>query len=193
MDQAWSGLALGDRHVQGVQDQFGAQVLSHGPADDPPGEGIEDHGEIEPALVGALLGDIGDPQPVRCWWGEVALDQVRCWGGLWVAAGQPAQPAPMAALEASSAHQSGHAFAAHVQVQTKPQLGVHTRGAIGPAAAGMDLADLVSERLVSHGPLRQRPARPGVIARACHTQHAGKAGDSVVGFLRIDQPVAAHR
>jgi hypothetical protein len=57
----------------------------------------------------------------------------------------------------------------------------------------MDLADLVDERLVGHGPLRQRPARPGVIARACHTQHAGKTGDTVVGFLLIDQPIAAHR
>ena len=36
MDQTWSGLALGDRHVEGVQDQFGAQVVGHGPADDPP-------------------------------------------------------------------------------------------------------------------------------------------------------------
>jgi hypothetical protein len=103
------------------------------------------------------------------------------------------QPPPMAALEASGAHQSGHAFAAHVHVPTEPQLGVHAWGAIGPAAAGMDLADLLGERLVGHGPLRQRPARPGVIARACHTQHAGKAGDRMVGFLRIDQPVAAHR
>ena len=99
----------------------------------------------------------------------------------------------MAALEASGAHQPGHAFAAHVHVQTKPQLGVHPWGAIGPAAAGMDLADLVSERLVSRRPLRQRPARPGVIARACHIQHAGKAGDRMVGFLLIDQPIAAHR
>jgi hypothetical protein len=99
----------------------------------------------------------------------------------------------MAALEASGAHQPGHAFAAHLHVQTKPELSVHTRGAIGPAAAGMDLADLVSERLVRRCPLRQRPARPGVIARACHTQHAGQTGDSVVGFLLIDQPVAAHR
>ena len=73
------------------------------------------------------------------------------------------------------------------------ELGVHTRGAIGPTAVGMDLADLVGERLVSHGPLRRRPARPGVIARACHTQHAGKTGDTVVCFLRLDQPITAHR
>ena len=99
----------------------------------------------------------------------------------------------MAALEASGAHQPGHPLAAHAHVQAQPQLGVHAGGAIGPAAAGMDLADLVGERLISHDPLRQRPARPGVLARACHTQHAGKTGDSVVGFLRIDQPITAHR
>jgi hypothetical protein len=26
-----------------------------------------------------------------------------------------------------------------------------------------------------------------------HTPHAGKAGDIVMGFLRVDQPVTAHR
>ena len=99
----------------------------------------------------------------------------------------------MAALEASGAHQPGHAFAAHVHVQPQPQLGVDTRGAVGPAAAGMDVADLLGERLVGQGAGRGRTRGPGVIARACHTQHAGKTGDTVVGFLLIDQPVAAHR
>jgi hypothetical protein len=193
VDQPSRWLSLGDRHVEGVQDQLGAQVVGHRPADDPTGEGVQDDRQVQPAIAGALLGDVGHPQPVRSWWGEVALDQVRCRGGLWVAARQPVPPAPMAALEASGAHQPGHAFAAHVHLQAQPQLGVHARGAIGPAAVGMDLADLVGERLVSHGPLRRRPARPGVIARTCHTQHAGQTGDSVVGFLLIDQPIAAHR
>jgi hypothetical protein len=114
-------------------------------------------------------------------------------GYLWIAAGQATASAPVAALEASSAHQSGHALATHTDVQAQPQLGMHARGAVGGAAAGMDLLDLLGERLVSHGALRQRPARPGVIARACHTQHAGKTEDSVVGFLLIDQPIGTHR
>jgi hypothetical protein len=46
-------------------------------------------------------------------------------------------PAPMAALEASGPHQPGDPFAAHVDVQAQAQLGVHARGAIGAAAAGM--------------------------------------------------------
>jgi hypothetical protein len=193
MEQPGGWLPQRDRHVQRVQDPFGAQVLSHRPADDPAGEGVQHHRHIQPTLAGALLGDVGHPQPVRSWWSDVALDQVGRWSGVRVAAGQTAQPAPVAALQASGAHQPGHAFAPHLRAQTQPQLGVHARGAIGPAAAGVDLADLLGERLVGHRPLRWRPARPGVIARACHTQHAGKTGDIVVGFLLIDQPVAAHR
>jgi hypothetical protein len=58
-------------------------------------------------------------------------------------------PAPMAALEASGPHQPGDPFAAHVDVQAQAQLGVHARGAIGAAAAGMELADLLGERSAS--------------------------------------------
>ena len=104
VDQPGPWLALGDRHVQGVKDQLGAQVLSHRPADDPAGEAVEHDRHIQPTLAGALLGDVGHPEPVRSWWGAVALDQVRCGGGVWVTAGQTAPPAPVAALEASGAH-----------------------------------------------------------------------------------------
>jgi hypothetical protein len=40
MDQTWRGVALGDGHIQGVQDQLGAKVVGHGPAHDPAREGI---------------------------------------------------------------------------------------------------------------------------------------------------------
>jgi hypothetical protein len=102
-------------------------------------------------------------------------------------------PAPMAALEASGPHQPGDPFAAHVDVQAQAQLGGHARGAIGAAAAGMELADLLGERSVGQRADRGGTRAPGVIAGACHTQHAGQTGDSVVGFLLIDQLVAAHR
>jgi hypothetical protein len=58
--------------------------------------------------------EVSHPEPVRSWWGKVPLDQVGCGGGLWVAAGQPVPPAPVAALEASNPHQPGHPFAAHL-------------------------------------------------------------------------------
>jgi hypothetical protein len=44
MDQPGRWLPLSDRHIQGVQDQFGAQVVGHRPAHHPAAEGVQDHG-----------------------------------------------------------------------------------------------------------------------------------------------------
>jgi hypothetical protein len=77
VDQTRRRSTLTDRHVERVQDQLGAQVLSHGPAHNSQGEGVQDHREIQPALAGALLGDIGDPEPVGAGRLEVTLDEIR--------------------------------------------------------------------------------------------------------------------
>jgi hypothetical protein len=99
----------------------------------------------------------------------------------------------MHALQAVLAHQPGDPFAADVDIQAQTQLGVDTRRAIGPTAARVNGADLLGEVGVVQGPLRRRPSGPGVVAGACHTQHAAQSGDLVVWLLRVDQPVAAHR
>jgi hypothetical protein len=70
---------------------------------------------------------VSHPQLVGCRPLELALDQVSWPSGLWIAAGQPMPPAPMAALAASGAHQPGDPFAAHVDAQASAQLGVHAR------------------------------------------------------------------
>jgi hypothetical protein len=49
-----------------------------------------------------------------------------------------------------------------------------------PAGQGVDLADLFAEIGIDHGPLRRWPRGPGVVAGACHTQHATQPGDLVV-------------
>jgi hypothetical protein len=102
-------------------------------------------------------------------------------------------PAAVDALEAMLAHQAGDAFAADLDVQSEPELGLDARCAVGGAAARVDLADLFAEIGIDHGPLGRWPRGPGVIAGACHTQHAAQPGDLVVWLLRVDQPVAAHR
>jgi hypothetical protein len=107
-------------------------------------------------LIGALLGDVGHPQPVWCWWSKVALDQVGCWDGLGVAAGQPGPPPPMAALEASGPQQPGDPFAAHLDVQAQAQLGVHARAPSVPRLRAWIWRDLLGERSVG-----QRAGRGG--------------------------------
>jgi len=103
---------------------------------------------------------------------------------------------PSAAVDAddtAGAHEPGDTLAGDPDVQPEAQLGVDAWGAVGATAAGVDLADLAYERLVSQCPGRRWARGPGVIAGACHTQHAGQTGDAVVCFLRVDQPIAAHR
>jgi len=193
MYEAWGRVALGDGHVQGVQDQLGAEMVGHRPADDPAGERVEDDSEVQPALTGALLGDVSDPQAVGSWWSELALDQIRgrCRGR--VAASEPVPSAAVDADDAAGPHESGDTLAADPDLQPQAQLGVDAWGAVGATAAGVDLADLADERLVSQCPGGRWARGEGVLAGACHTQHAGQTGDAVVCFLRVDQPIPAHR
>jgi hypothetical protein len=149
MDQAWGGVALGDGHVQGVQDQLGAEMVGHRPANDPAGERVEDNGEVRPAVTGALLGDVSDPQAVGSWWTELARDQIRGWRRGRVAASEPVGSAAMDADDTAGAHEPSDTLAADSDVQPQAQLSVDAWGAVGATAAGVDLADLADERLVS--------------------------------------------
>src|SRR4051794_24093762 len=97
------------------------------------------------------------------------------------------------ALQAMLAHQPSHPLAPDAEGEPEAQLGVDARRTVGLAAACVDLADLLAEERVLNGSGRWRPGCPGVVAGACHTQHAAQPGDRVVWFLRVDQPVAAHR
>jgi hypothetical protein len=48
-----------DCHGERGNGQFGPQVIAHGPADHFAGEQVEDHGQVEPALAGRNIRDIG--------------------------------------------------------------------------------------------------------------------------------------
>ena len=77
VDQAGARPLRRDRHPQGCQRQVGAQMIAHRPADDLATVEIQDRGQIEPALIGLDIGDVGKPDPVRRSGGEVAIEQVR--------------------------------------------------------------------------------------------------------------------
>ncbi len=65
--------AQGDRHLQRLFDQIGAHVFGDGPAEYPAGVGVDDGGQVEPALPGAqvgggtsrLRGYVADPDAVQ--------------------------------------------------------------------------------------------------------------------------------
>jgi hypothetical protein len=188
VDQPRVGTPVPDGHVEGVEDELGAEVVGHRPADHPTRVDIQDDGQIQPARPGRDVGDVSRPDTVGCGRSELAVDQVRSRRGPGVASGQAPPPAPVAADEPGGPHQPGHPLAAYLHTVVQPQLGMDPWGTIGGPAASMDRPDLLSELLVDDRSSRRWPALPGVEARARHTQHAAQPGDSVVCLLLLDQP-----
>src|SRR5882724_3598635 len=62
--------------LERVDDEFGAEVVLERPADDATAVAVHDDSEIQPALPGAQVGDVGDPKSVRSRRLEVALDEI---------------------------------------------------------------------------------------------------------------------
>jgi len=76
MDQACSRMPPLDCHGERGDGEFGMQVLAHRPANHLAGEQVEDHGQIEPALAGRNVGDIGQPDLIRPVGDKILLEQV---------------------------------------------------------------------------------------------------------------------
>lgn len=55
------GLAAPQRHDQRAQHQIGVDARAHAPADDLAREQVQHHGQVQPALVRADVGDVGHP------------------------------------------------------------------------------------------------------------------------------------
>ena len=77
MDQPGCRTAHGKGFAQSGKSQVAVQPVAGGPADDPAGEQVDDDGEVQPALAGPDVGDVGAPFLVgrRC--REVLIKQVR--------------------------------------------------------------------------------------------------------------------
>jgi hypothetical protein len=69
-------LAAGDRGAQGGHGEPGGHPLIEGVADDPVAEQVLDRAAVELAFGGRVLGDVGDPHPVRRRRGEVPLQVI---------------------------------------------------------------------------------------------------------------------
>ena len=77
MEEAGLGPPGPQCHLQGVEGQGLVDTGIQGPADDTPGEQIQDGSQVRPALSGPDVGDIGDPDLIRCRRGEVPIQLIR--------------------------------------------------------------------------------------------------------------------
>lgn len=65
-----------DRHLERVDGEVTAQRGRRLPPDDGPREHVDDERDVGPAGVGLHVGEVCDPQPVRCRRHELAIDEV---------------------------------------------------------------------------------------------------------------------
>ena len=83
MDQAGRRLPPAQREMERGADQIGVQRAPHRPADDPARKEVEDDGEIEPAVGGLEIGDVGGPDVIGRGRPKLALHQIRRHGHAW--------------------------------------------------------------------------------------------------------------
>ena len=193
--EACGRAAVVDRHVQGIENQLGPQVVRHRPADHLSGEGVEHEGQVEPPLLAPGVGYVRNPETVGCSGGEVALHQIggrRCpLGGVRTGGTNPS-PATAATDEARFSHQPRHPFPSAPDAG-RAQLGVDPRSPVGLPAVPVYAPNPLRERRVGPIPRRRWPVPPPVVAALGNLEHPAHGAHPVVGLLRIHQGVDHRR
>jgi hypothetical protein len=76
MDETRPRTPVSNSHLERVDDELGAEVVAHRPADNAAREAVNDGGKVEPAGGGRDVLDVSDPELIgrrRC---EIAADQI---------------------------------------------------------------------------------------------------------------------
>ena len=129
MDRALGGPAALDGHLQRRDDELGAHMGLHRPADDPAAEQILHGGQLQPALAGLDLLDVRAPDAVRHGGTEVAADEVtERLNALDTSRAALAPAPPVRPLKGGRSHQSRHALLADLDARSA-QHRVHPRAA----------------------------------------------------------------
>src|SRR4051812_4631736 len=188
-----------DGHDQGADAQLGPEVVGHGPADDLARGHVLDRGQIQEALVGRDVGDVGQPDLVRPVRGEVPRQQVR--GDREIMAAVPGSGGAAGAPPGREPHLTHQPRDAPARMpQPFPaQLGVDAWRAVDPPADGEDAADLLAQLGFRLGTALDGGDRvePSVEAADARTDDSAQRGYGVIrplgryeGELRHAIPLA---
>lgn len=126
--------------VECPQGQVRVPVFAHGPADDTPGELVQDDGEVAPLAACSKVRNVSDPDLIRSRWDDpiaVVRDAVE---ELLDPRLKPVDPRT-ASLKAPSAHQPLNALAPDADAAFAQRI-VDSRTAIQTAALAVDRLDL---------------------------------------------------
>jgi hypothetical protein len=139
-------------------------VRLHRPADDLTRVEVLHRGQIQPALAGLDLLDVGRPHPVRSVGPEVAADEIaEGLNALNTDRAALAAP-PIRTLQARGAHQPRYALLPDPN-PLPTQHRVHPRAAVAALGGLVHGADALGQPRVIQRAIRRRSLRPGPVAR----------------------------
>jgi hypothetical protein len=165
MPEAATGPAAVQRHLERVDDELGAHMLGHRPADDPARKGVLNGGEVDPAFPAAQVGDVGDPQHVGRGATKAPFDQVVGDANAWEADRCPAALAGHQSRQAGGWHEALHTLARHDDTVAELELSRDTPRCVDAAILGVDGLDALDQPHVGQLGIRRRARRPRLEAR----------------------------
>ena len=161
-----------DRHHERVGDELRGHLGLHRPADHPAGEKVDDGRNIQPALCGPDIGEVGDPALVGPLGMELPIERV----------GSDCRPLALIPRQPSSAWPRAQCLRPHQPLDPmqatidafSQHVSPDAARAIGAIRADEACPDLRANLLVVTRTLARRPVEPGMEARSRHIQRFTK-------------------
>jgi hypothetical protein len=178
-----------DGHLQGVDDELGADVIGDGPAHDPSAPRIDDDRDIDLALASRVFCDVADPEAIRPIDAELAVDQVIGGDRLGITARAAVISPLVDAGDARRPQEPLDALAADADALAETKLVVDARCAIAAPGHLMDGHDLLGQLRVASPTLTRvgLALAPLIEPRRRDAEDATQHGDGVVGLLHLDE------
>lgn len=176
------------RHQQCIEHQSSVDATAHGPPHHLAREQIDHDGQVQPALMGTDVGDVGDPTLVRL--GRRELAQQVVWRNHGRLANAHAGSASIVGLRAQpfELEQSCHTMLAAAltqiaHVQRQLAIAVHT------ATLEPSLLEQARQPQIVLGSWAVWLSPPGVVAAGVHLYHLAHAPHAVLMLVALDECV----
>ena len=178
------GLPLLDRVVERPHGEVGVTPFAHGPADDPPGELVQNDGEVTPFTACSEVRDISGPHLIRSGWDD-AIAVVRDAVEELLHTGLESVDSGTAGLDASDSHEPLNPLAPDTDTVFAQRV-VDSWAAVEIAALAMDRLDLLPEGFIFNPPATAAPKLPGIVAGAGNSVESAHHFDFVVFPVLLD-------
>src|SRR5712671_649385 len=182
------GPALCDRHVQRRQNQLGAQVRLHRPANHASRVHVEHHRQTQATRPDGDIPHIRHPQPIGPIAVELPLHQIHLVPRSRIAQRRHHVAPQRRAPKTCRSHQPGDALAAHPDPMVIGEFGMNVRRAVDAFGAPVDRLDLARQRQVRPISLTHRSIQPRIESASRNLQQSAHDPDRVGGLVHLHEP-----